>query len=238
MNSLSKQKKSSRYTDIEASYKQVKNRRWKWNGILQIVKEPQVVAYIASVITILVAFFGTGFGENRWISGLVIVAGIIWIASGIYSMRSIFNKETKAIVSYTELHDLLTVARYEAEKSIINIGGDLSWLKQDISTLREIKDEHPDVKIKIYYDKSKLSEETRKLIAELQMENIVQLIPYPEGLQVPSIRCMVTDFGCGEVEDCRIYIYPKVEGEKASQHMKDKFAWQEYTYKTNPNLYN
>lgn len=238
MNSLSKQKKSSRYTDIEASYKQVKNRRWKWNGILQIVKEPQVVAYIASVITILVAFFGTGFGENRWISGLVIVAGIIWIASGIYSMRSIFNKETKAIVSYTELHDLLTVARYEAEKSIINIGGDLSWLKQDISTLREIKDEHPDVKIKIFYDKSKLSEETRKLIAELQMENIVQLIPYPEGLQVPSIRCMVTDFGCGEVEDCRIYIYPKVEGEKASQHMKDKFAWQEYTYKTNPNLYN
>lgn len=129
MNSLSKQKKSSRYTDIEASYKQVKNRRWKWNGILQIVKEPQVVAYIASVITILVAFFGTGFGENRWISGLVIVAGIIWIASGIYSMRSIFNKETKAIVSYTELHDLLTVARYEVEKSIINIDGDLSWLK-------------------------------------------------------------------------------------------------------------
>lgn len=237
MTGLIKPKNSSKYTDIEVSYKKVKNRRWRWNRILQMLKEPQVVAHIASVVTILVTFFGTEPGDNQIFNIIIVIFGIVWIATGIYSMKALFNKETKAVVNYSELHDLLTVARFEAQKSIINIGGDLSWLKKDIGTLREIKDEHPDVQIKIYYDKGKLSQETKKLIADLRAENSIQLLPYPMDFQTPSIRCMVTDFEDAEIENCKIYLYPKVEGENAAQHLKDKFAWQEYTYKTNPNLF-
>lgn len=234
---LGKRKKISKYTDIEASYKRVRHRKWKLNRILKIIKSPQVIGHVASVVTILVAL-NTELGKNKLISLILAILGIVLIIVGIYSMTSLINREVKAIVNYAELHDFLTVARYEAENSIVNIGGDLSWLKQDIETICDIKSEHPNVHIKIYYDKSKLSSETKKLISDLQSGNIVQLIPYPSGIPIPEIRCMITDFGDSELENCKIYIYPKKESENTSKHINDKFEWQEYTYKTNPNLYN
>lgn len=66
MNSLSKQKKSSRYTDIEASYKQVKNRRWKWNGILQIVNREQMQNY--DLVYNVKRKNETGDCSTKWVS--------------------------------------------------------------------------------------------------------------------------------------------------------------------------
>ena len=225
-----------KYTDILQSYKNVKHYRWNFHNMRVLLVEPSVIAHISSVLTII-SMLRAQFESGKW-NIFLFVTGVIWIVSGICSMKHIFNTRRESVVDYMKLHDLLTVARYEAEKSIITIGGDLSWLRKDIMTLREIKEEHPYVQIYIYYDKDKLSTGTKKLVRELEFESSIQLIPYPDNVPIPQIRCMVTDYDLSENGNCKIYTYPKIKWDTISNHEKDKFLWNEYTYQTNPNLYN
>ena len=109
-------------------------------------------------------------------------------------------------------------------------------MDKDINSIREIKSEHPKVQIKIYYDKKKLSDATKGLINTVQRENILQLIPYPNNI-VPDIRCMITDFNYAEIDNCKIYLYPKSSRRNAFQHLKDGFDWQEYSHDNSSNLY-
>lgn len=236
MGRLRKEKVTAEHSDILISYNNVRHRKWKICNLSQLLIEPSVIAHIASVLTII-SMLPSQFKSGSW-NLFIIIAGIIWIISGIYSMRYLFNTRRVAVVNYMELHDLLTVARYEAERSIITIGGDLSWLKKDIKTLREIKEEHPHIHIYIYYEKDKLSRDTKELVETLECESSIKLIPYPVNMPVPLIRCMVTDYDLKENGNCKIYTYPKVKWDNTSNHEKDKFLWNEYTYQTNPNLYN
>lgn len=236
MGRFRKEKVTAEHSDILLSYNNVRSRKWRIRNLRQLLIEPSVVAHIASVLTIG-SLLPSQFTSGSW-NLFIIIMGIIWIVTGIYSMKSMFNTRRVAVVNYMELHDLLTVARYEAEKSIITIGGDLSWLKKDIKTLREIKEEHPHIHIYIYYEKDKISQDTKELVETLECESSIKLIPYPANTPVPLIRCMVTDYDLKENGNCKIYTYPKVSWDNTSNHEKDKFLWNEYTYKTNPNLYN
>ena len=165
MGRFGKEKVTAEHSDILISYNNIRHRKWKIYNLRQLVLEPSVVAHIASVLTII-SLLPSQFKSGGW-NLFIIIAGIIWIISGIYTMRYLFNTRRVAVVDYMELHDLLTVARYEAERSIITIGGDLSWLKNDIKTLREIKEEHPHIHIYIYYEKDKLSRDTKELVVTL-----------------------------------------------------------------------
>lgn len=235
-----RKKKLSNYTDIDQSYRNVRGKRRNIRRLIKTLFNLQFIAHLASVLTIIGIYFsGKDWKFSPKIGGdwLALFLGLLLIGIGIYNSKDNYLKEVGSLVNYEELHDLLTVARFEAESSIINIGGDLSWLDKDIKTFREIKSEHQEVQIKIYYDKHKLSKQTKELISKLQEENIMQLIPYPKGVQTPSIRCMITDYNYSEIENCKIYMYPKKSRESGNRHANDKFEWQEYTIKTNPNLY-
>lgn len=116
----------------------------------------------------------------------VIALGIIiW---GLYNIVNKIRKKYTVVLNYNLLHDFLTVARCEAENTIINIGGDLSWLDKDLESLREIKNEHSNIKIRIYYDKKSLSLNTKLLVSKIRKEKIVELIPYPESITPPSME--------------------------------------------------
>ncbi len=228
-------KKISEYTSINNSYKNINLRKWKIAKIVKMFLSTEAIGHLASVLALAGAYFYSHDWSYKKITDwIVVIACIILFFIG---FKSLYKKEIKMVASYKELHDLLTVARYEAESSIVNIGGDISWLKYDIESLRKIKKEHNDVKIRIYYDKNKLSNETRTLMEEVRKENVVNLIPYPEGIKPPNIRCMITDYDYRERENCKIFTYSKVDGNGTTQHSDDKFEWQENTIKTNPELY-
>lgn len=149
--------KVSKFENINSSYRNVKKRRITIKKWLSVFFSPQVIAHYASVITISGLYFSgkewkisvTNFNDV-----IVAILSIFAIIYGLVYMRDMFY-EYKMKVGYSELHDLLTVARYEAQSSIINISGDLSWLDKDIESLKDIKSEHPDLQIKIYYDNYK-----------------------------------------------------------------------------------
>ena len=194
----------SKYTDIENSYIHVRKLQRRFPRIIKACWHPQVIAHIASVISIPSLYFNNHSWDYTNILDWGVVAfGLLIAILGILSIRKELYKENVLHVDYSTLHDLLTVARFEAENSIITLGGDLSWLNKDIKSIREIKSEHPQVQIKIYYDKKKLSIDTRRLINTVQEENILQLIPYPNNI-VPNIRCMITDFNYADIENCKM----------------------------------
>lgn len=230
-------KKVSEYTSINNSYKNVNLQKWKLVRILKMFFSPPIIAHLASIVALASVYFSVrGWEWSYKIVGdwIVPIACIILFLVGI---KVLYKKEIKMFVSYNELHDLLTVARYEAEDSIVNIGGDISWLRCDMESLRKIKKEHNNIKIRIYYDKNKLSKETKSVMEMLRKENTVNLIPYPEGIKPPNIRCMITDYDYTEKENCKIFIYSRIDGNGMSRHKDDKFEWQENTIKTNPELY-
>ncbi len=227
----------SNYADIENSYIHVRKLQRRFPRIIKACCHPQVIAHIASVISIPSLYFNNrSWDYSNILDWGVVGVGLLIAILGILSIRKELYRENILHVDYSTLHDLLTVARFEAENSIITLGGDLSWLNRDIESIREIKKEHPQVQIKIYYDKKKLSNDTRRLINTIQEENIIQLVPYPYNI-VPNIRCMITDFNYAEIENCKIYLYPKILRRNAFQHSKDGFDWQEYSHNNNTNLY-
>lgn len=229
--------KISEYDSINNSYKNVKSRKWKIGKLCHLFLSPPIIAHLASIITLASVYFSLrdwSWSYKQFGDWLVPIACIILFLIG---FKVLYKKEISTTVTYNELHDLLTVARYEAENSIVNIGGDISWLKHDIDSLRKIKNEHNDLEIKIYYDKNKLSDETKALIEDIRKESIINLIPYPAGIKPPNIRCMITDHDFTEIENCKIFTYTKIEGNGTSRHKDDKFEWQENTIRTNPELY-
>lgn len=231
--------KVSKYENINSSYRNVRRSRRKIKKIVLVLLSPQVIAHYASVIAIASLYFSAKNWKfsitslSDWFVSLLSLAVSLY---GMWNMRAIFY-EYRMKVDYLELHDLLTVARYEAQSSIINICGDLSWLDRDIDSLKDIKNEHPDVQMTIYYDKKKLSERTKKMVLDLQAENAIKLISYPDNMVPPNIRCMITDYSTEDSADCKIFFYPKIDRDNVSQHTKDKFEWQENTKETNPNFY-
>lgn len=234
-----KSKSNSKYRDIEESYKNVFKLEIK-EHFASAIKEIFSIAFIAHLASII-ALYQVLFGENRTfeprkISHWIILSILIFLlVHGFFEVGRQVKKKNCYLIDYARLHDFLTVARYEAESSIINIGGDLSWLDKDMASLKEIKEEHPQVQIKIYYDKQKLSHETKQLVKKLQEDQVVELIPYPCNINPPLIRCMVTDFNYSDTKDCKIYLYRKVD--KTAKQNQDTFDWREYNYESNPELY-
>ena len=231
--------KSSKYRDIEESYNNVLNieRKAGYQNVLSAIFSMAFVAHFVSIIGLYQLLFGgdRSFKPEKFIHWVALGILIALLIHGLIEVWKKMKNTDLYLVNYSQLHDLLTVARYEAENSIINIGGDLSWLDKDIDSLKEIKEEHPQIKIKIYYDKQKLSHDTKKLVKNLQEEEIVELIPYPTNIKTPEIRCMVTDFNYSDTKECKIYIYRKVE--RKFKKNRDIFEWREYSYENNPELY-
>lgn len=229
--------KISEFDSINKSYRNTRNRKWKLNKLMKLLISPQIIAHLASIVALASVYFSVRNWQWSYTQAGDWIVPIACLILFFIGFKVLYRREINILVTYEELHDLLTVARYEAESSIVNIGGDISWLKHDIDSLRKIKSEHKSLRIIIYYDKNKLSEETKILIETLRKENIVNLIPYPEGITPPNIRCMVTDYDFTERENCKIYTYTKVEGNGTSQHKDDRFEWNENTIKTSPELY-
>lgn len=176
----------SNYIDIKESYKNVRKKRIKERSYLALktIFSCEFIAHVSSTVSVITLYWGVWvnrkFDKDNIIDWLVCVIALGIIIWGLYNIVNKIRKKYTVVLNYNLLHDFLTVARCEAENTIINIGGDLSWLDKDLESLREIKNEHSNIKIRIYYDKKSLSLNTKLLVSKIRKEKIVELIPYPK----------------------------------------------------------
>lgn len=173
----------SNYIDIKESYKNVRKKRIKERSYLALktIFSCEFIAHVSSTVSVITLYWGVWvnrkFDKDNIIDWLVCVIALGIIIWGLYNIVNKIRKKYTVVLNYNLLHDFLTVARCEAENTIINIGGDLSWLDKDLESLREIKNEHSNIKIRIYYDKKSLSLNTKLLVSKIRKEKIVELIP-------------------------------------------------------------
>lgn len=151
---------------------------------------------------------------------LVLVA-----TSGIIIVRRDYKKVFGLIVSRLELTSFITMARIDAESSAETIAGDLSWLEEEKEILLETRKQRTGVKIKIFYDRKKVSKDKLGDIQQLEDAG-VKLIPYPDG-HTPALRCTILDRS--SADGGRLFVYKRVfsSGEN-SDRSKSKFSWEVY----------
>ncbi len=168
-------------------------RRIKWtiwcNGIkgsgFLILME--CIGFIASLLTVGLFYFNFPFKSKvEWRDTLVLI-GLISIGGAVLYHRLWYlplnctvlhlykgsegvgelDKNTEESMFYRYIR----IKFLEAD-SIINIAGDLSWLKRQFSLHQEVVKNNPNVKIRIYYDKNKIVD-----------KKILDLIPVYEEIE-------------------------------------------------------
>ena len=187
-----------------------------------------IVSYISSLLAIItLKYFKENqfyFNTNSISDYAILLISIALFLVGLISILRELKVRFPLIVSRDQLHDLLTLARYNAEYSIINFAGDLSWLAGDFESINIIKKLHPNVTFTIFYDKEYTSSSALPLIKQLQDNNIANLIPYINNNSM-KIKCMVTDLDSDNDtrNSSKIFIYTKLNDSS------DKFIWQQFS---------
>ena len=187
-----------------------------------------IVSYISSIITIVVLKFRQ---NDNWIfnfkdpfSYILLALCIVLLLLGVFSIIKEIKISKNATVNKNELHNLLALARYSATCSVINFAGDLSWLKDDYNSIKEIKNLHPNVSFTVYYDIRFISEDTLPLLNKLLKENVIKAIPYRNGSEIKS-RCMLIDME-GDIDNKaigKIYSYNRTPKDS------NKFYWRSFS---------
>ena len=203
------------------------NRHRKFCGLRNILIP--ITAYIGSIITIFCAWFmRTGsfqFQATEWTDWIISLLLALTTYSGVHMLIKNLSTSPSFVIKRKDLINLLAVAKTEADLSVANIGGDLSWLKDDFQIIKEVKRKRPGLKMQIYYDRSRVPKQMIRLINQL-IDIGIDLVPYPVSIS-PSIRCMLIDRETPE--NCHVCIYPRFKtppiGEPRSEHM---FLWQEF----------
>jgi hypothetical protein len=187
-----------------------------------------VTAHIGSIVTIFAAWFmRTGqfnFRVNEWLDWLVLVVSLFIAFSGIRLVYFSVTTPKTITVRRSELVDLIAALRLEADESIVNFAGDLSWLTEDFETSKAIRSESPSVKMEIYYDRSRTPSSLSQLLDEYRKIGI-EVIPYPDGVD-PQLRCMLIDRG--NANSRRMYVYTRVAAKNLGQpRCEQLFTWQQ-----------
>jgi hypothetical protein len=192
-----------------------------------------LASYIASLLSIFrLWFYRTGkfqFNPTHWSDRLILILlGLLLFAS----LRLLITEwigAHQAIVKRSELYDLISVALSDADTTATIFAGDLSWLGEMLPALTTLKNARPELRLSIYYDRSRIPHEIIELISQLD-ELGVKLTPYPIGTD-PAIRCLLIDNKSSE--STRLYIYSRHRPVPPSAGRKNHlFLWQEYGHES------
>ncbi len=161
--------------------------RQQWANIIL-----EFVAFFGSVVTIWSAYFKDGFNKDNWSHWLV--AALVLLIISLFIIRCykmLFN--WKSLNFPKEIFfAYISSQAYKAANIIRSIAGDLSWLKYQKETYKEITQKK--IPIEIYYsdDDLKGDNETKSLINEYK-EFGVKMIPYPFKVETKYIKGMLLD---------------------------------------------
>jgi hypothetical protein len=193
-------------------------------------------AHAGSIVTILAAWFmrsGSFKFRVNSISDWVVVGVLLLIGtSGSVVIFKALESPHRLIVKRSQLRDLVMLARADAEISVNNFGGDLSWLAEDLGGLIAIKQSKPTLQIRIYHDVEHFPEKIYEAIRQLNEEGI-RFVPYPQPLSKFKwpFRFMLID---GEDHNSRrVYMYSRHKlPEVGESRDENRFVWQEFGHES------
>ncbi len=190
-------------------------------------------AHLGSIVTILAAWFMRSGSfvfhvEDRkdWIVALVLL--VIAVSGSVLIIRQ-FTIPEHFVVSRRELSDLVAVARADAEVSVTNVGGNLTWLEDDFDSLKALRRDKPNVTVKIYCNRSSVPARMADLVRALSDVGI-EFISYPP-MVVPQIKCMLIDKS--NQDSLRVYAYSRhgISGVGVPRE-EHQFLWESFSRKS------
>jgi hypothetical protein len=164
------------------------------------------------------------FNSDAW-SDWLILGVLVFIAfSGVRLIYVSAVGLRSIVVRRSELVDLIAAARMDADISITNFAGDLSWLREDFETTKAIRNENATVKMEIYYDRSRTPASLSPLLDRYQAMG-VKLIAYPDGID-PLLRCTLIDKESPSSR--RMYVYARAPTSSLGLIRSEQlFTWQQ-----------
>lgn len=194
-----------------------------------------VIAHLGSIVAISAAWFmrsgSFSFETNSTMDWTI--AGLILLISysGIRLIAGEFTSRLSVQVKRSEMLDLNAAARVRAEESVDIVGGDLSWLEEDLPALEAFRIEKPGVLARIFYDRTRLSPSRFEQIARLYLIDI-QPVPYPIGVSSP-FKGMVVDREDPEAR--KLYVYTRqTTAPVGKPRAFDRFRWEEFGPESSP----
>jgi hypothetical protein len=194
-----------------------------WSSVIPLT------AHFGSLVTLSsVWFFRTGkfqFQPSRWSDWLVLIVLLFIAFAGVRLLFIEWRSPNRTTVTRRDLYDLIAVAQADADRSAAMIGGDISWMAEMFPALSSLRQNRPNLRLSVYYDKSRVAPSTGELANQLE-DLGTQFIPYPSTVS-PALKCTLIDKET--LESARLYAYararaPIPEG-KREDHL---FFWQEY----------
>jgi hypothetical protein len=187
-----------------------------------------ITAHVGSLVTIFSAWFMRSGQFNFRTDSVLdwLVAGILAFIgySGYRVIQASVGSPHTMSVQRSELVDLIAAARLDADTSVVNFAGDLSWLREDVDISKSLRSENSAVKMEIFYDKGRTSPSLSPLLDEYRKMRI-DLIPYPDGID-PLLRCTLIDRENPNTR--KMFVYTRSStANLGGQRDKQLFTWKQ-----------
>lgn len=142
--------------------------------------------------------------------------------------KKILNKRGSKrgrFVGRSQLDVLIGAARAKASESIVNLGGDLTWIEGDLETLRAVRIAKPQVKMLVFFDRFRTSSSLAPVLRQLEQMG-VELRAYPPGFTAKP-KCMLIDRESGL---SRLYTFDRVPPSPVSStaEKSQEFVFREH----------
>lgn len=188
-----------------------------------------LAAHLGSLVTISLAWFARSGSFDfdihsfwDWIVGSVV--GLV-AYNGVLLVIRALPATTELTVSRSQIQDLLAAHRSTAENSIRIVAGDLSWLDDDLASLKAIITDNPSIEIHIHYDRQRVHNNLVSQIAELDKAGVL-LHPYGTPTY-PRVRFTLIDKE--RAERTRAFTYAHSGLPPPQQDRQDhQFRWREF----------
>jgi len=90
-----------------------------------------------------------------------------------------------------QLRDFIASERSQASHSATSLGGDLSWVREELPALQAVRASNPTVRLRIFYDRTGIARSMLPILQQLRNLDI-ELRPYPAGTTL-NFRSMLID---------------------------------------------
>jgi len=139
--------------------------------------------------------------------------------------RRVHRGKSGRKVSRADLDILMGAVKADASQSVLNLSGDLSWIRTELPTLKLIRAARPGLRMSVFFDPHRVSAVLLPLMNELRDLGF-ELRPYPIGF-LTSLKCVLID---RDGPRPRAYVVSRAASKSApvSGGKSQEFLWKQF----------